>query len=89
MHHIDYLSGAKLSRTYDEQRYRTSFHGAGFEKRIIEREKEVFNEDEVPVIKEYLQNHPDKRNLGILLTFQTGLRVGELAALKSSDLVSV
>ena len=57
-----------------------------FERRIIEKEKEVFNEDEIPVITSYLRENPDLRNLGILLTFETGLRVGELAALRASDL---
>ena len=41
---------------------------------------------DIPVITSYLRENPDLRNLGILLTFETGLRVGELAALRASDL---
>ena len=57
-----------------------------FRQRIIEKEKEVFMEDEIPVVLDYLRKHPDIYNLGILLVFQTGLRVGELSALKASDI---
>lgn len=57
-----------------------------FRKRLIEREKEVFMEDEIPIVIQYLKSNPDIYNLGILLAFQTGLRVGELSSLKPSDL---
>lgn len=57
-----------------------------FQRRVIEKEKEVFMEDEIPLVTGYLKQHPDIYNLGILLTFQTGLRVGELSALKPEDL---
>ena len=57
-----------------------------FQKKVIEREKEVFMEDELPVIIKYLKEHPDIYNLGILLVFETGMRVGELAALSPNDI---
>lgn len=57
-----------------------------FQKRIIDKQKEVFMEDEIPLVLSYLRNNPDIYNLGILLAFQTGLRVGELSSLKASDI---
>lgn len=48
-------------------------------------EDEVFSEEETEKITLYLTEHQDLRNLGILLMFKTGLRVGELAALKKED----
>lgn len=57
-----------------------------FKRKIIDKEKEVFMQDEIPIIINYLKSNPDIYNLGILLTFQTGLRVGELSTLKKEDL---
>lgn len=57
-----------------------------FRKKVIEREKEIFMEDEMPVIIKYLKEHSDIYNLGILLVFETGMRVGELAALSPEDI---
>lgn len=56
-----------------------------FRKNIKDPENEVFSEDEVPIIVDYLKNNMTIWNLGILLALQTGLRVGELSALKLSD----
>ena len=56
-----------------------------FKKKIIDKEKEVFMEDEIPLVINYLRENPSLFNYGILFTFQTGLRVGELSALKPSD----
>ena len=49
-------------------------------------EEEVFNEDEIPKIITWLKDRPTPGNLGLVLAFQTGLRTGELAALKASDI---
>ena len=49
-------------------------------------EQEVFTEKEYPGTIEYLMEHLDSKNLGILLMFLTGIRVGELAALTHEDL---
>ena len=57
-----------------------------FQKKIIDKQKEVFMEDEIPIMLNYLRDNPDIYNLGILLAFQTGLRVGELSSLKASDI---
>lgn len=50
-----------------------------------DKHDEVFLEDEVPLIYNYVQENPTIWNLGVLLTFVTGMRVGELAALKRED----
>lgn len=57
-----------------------------FKRRIIDKQKEVFMENEIPLVISRLKQKPDIYNLGILLTFQTGLRVGELSTLKPKDL---
>lgn len=53
-----------------------------FKRTIKEDHEEVFDEDETPAVIDYLVNHLDKWNIGILLMFVTGIRVGELVALK-------
>ncbi len=47
---------------------------------------EVFSESETEKIISYLKNNLDIQNLGLLLLFVTGMRVGELASLKHSDI---
>lgn len=48
-------------------------------------EEEVFLKNELSKISNYIQDNPDLINLGILLMFKTGLRIGELSALKKED----
>lgn len=57
-----------------------------FRKNIKSEDEEVFNEKELPIILDYLNHNLDIINLGILLVFKTGLRIGELAALKKCDI---
>ena len=57
-----------------------------FNRIVIDKEKEVFMEDEIKMVTDYLRDHPTLYNLGILLAFETGLRVGELSALKFTDI---
>ena len=45
----------------------------------------MFDENELPIVLDYLENELDLKNLGILLMFLTGIRVGELVTLKHSD----
>lgn len=47
--------------------------------------EEVFSDDEMKKILEYLVQNQDIWNLGILLIFVSGMRVGELVALKPGD----
>jgi len=53
-----------------------------FRKVIKEDYEEVFSEDEMPIMVDYLKENLDAKNIGILLMFATGIRVGELVALK-------
>lgn len=50
--------------------------------------KQCFNELEVPIILDYLTKSNNMKDLGLLLLFRTGLRVGELAALETTDIES-
>lgn len=56
-----------------------------FCKTIKEDYEEVFDEEEMPKIMEYLLVHLDTANIAILLMFLTGARVGEIVSLKHSD----
>lgn len=53
---------------------------------VKKREKEIFEEDELPTISSHIQEHQDIWGLACLLSFQTGLRVGELSTLKKGDI---
>lgn len=57
-----------------------------FEKRICCKDREIFSEDEIPIIVNYLKHHIDIWNMGLLLQFQTGMRIGEISALKPYDI---
>ena len=56
-----------------------------FKREVIDEEKEVFFDDEVEKIMSYIKKNQDIRNIGIALMFVTGIRVGELVALKHED----
>ena len=58
-----------------------------FTKKIIDKESEIFNEKEIHLVKSYLHKRGTIRDLGVLLAFETGLRVGELSSLKKTDLL--
>ena len=58
-----------------------------FKPKIIDDKKEIFFDDEFNEILHYCYNHRDDvRCLGIALMFVSGLRVGEVVALKHSDI---
>ena len=57
-----------------------------FKIKVVDEEDEVFFDDEVDKIMDYIRDNPDCRNLGIALMFVTGIRVGELVALKHEDI---
>lgn len=57
-----------------------------FSKQYKPKELEVFSEDEIPLVTNYLKDHPDIWNLALLLQFETGMRIGELTALKHVDI---
>lgn len=57
-----------------------------FKKNFKDKKKEVFMEDEIPLITGYLKENPDMWNLALLLQFETGARIGEIATLKKADI---
>lgn len=59
-----------------------------FEKKITDKQNEVFTEDEIPILTNYLKHNIDIWNMGLLLQLQTGMRIGELSALKPEDIHS-
>ena len=48
-------------------------------------EEQIFNEKEETEIKQYVFNHSDMLGLGVVLGFVTGMRIGEVSALRWSD----
>lgn len=57
-----------------------------FQRIYKEEFEEVFDEDETQELVSYLVDNPDARNDAILLMFITGMRIGEVVALKHSDI---
>ena len=57
-----------------------------FAKKPVNVAEKIFREDERPIVVDYIRNNPSIWNMAVLLMFQTGLRVGELAALKFTDI---
>lgn len=56
-----------------------------FRKVVKRPEEEVYNLDEKETMEKYLMSNLDIINLGLLLIFKTGLRIGELSTLKVED----
>lgn len=56
-----------------------------FERRVVLDEEQVFSREEETLIKKYVAYNEDMLGLGVILAFETGLRVGEVAALRWSD----
>jgi len=56
-----------------------------FRRKTILDEEQVFTKEEENKIKQYIKANPDMMGLGVALAFCTGLRVGEVSALKWSD----
>jgi integrase len=49
-------------------------------------EELIFTEDELPKVLEKLYDNLDTLNLGLLLLFKSGIRIGELAALRPDNI---
>lgn len=57
-----------------------------FQHKVRKSEEEVFTDEEVMKITEYVRaKKPSITELGVLLSFETGMRIGELAALQWCD----
>lgn len=57
-----------------------------FQHNVKDKKEQVFTEEEVDKIEEFLEKEHNLIDYGVLLAFQIGVRVGELAALKYSDI---
>lgn len=57
-----------------------------YSEKIKSKEEQIFMENEIPLVVNYLKNHVDIWNMGLLLQFQTGMRIGEISALKPEDI---
>ena len=56
-----------------------------FRRNVVDPKSQVFSESEIPLLIGWLDKHPSVSNYGVILALQTGLRTGELSALKFSD----
>lgn len=77
-------------KKYTDLSISTFFQDLDLSKRMFRRVKvdpksQVFQESEIPKLIEWLNHNPRVSNFGIILALQTGVRTGELAALKFSD----
>lgn len=57
-----------------------------FTQNPVDKRTQVFSDEETDIIINYLKEHNSHVHEGILLCFQTGIRVGELVALKYTDI---
>lgn len=76
---------------YTELSISSFFSDLGLSKKVFAKvkkrdEDEVFSNDETERLIQYFKDNPTIIHYGLLLTFQCGLREGELAALRFSDL---
>lgn len=74
-----------ISWNYDYMLTNIEVSKRDFRKVIKEDCQEVYSEEETKEVIEYLVGHQDQTNLGLLLIFVTGVRVGELSTLKIED----
>lgn len=81
-----FLKRAKKRKLIDwsveEAFYELDVSDCDFKKTIKEDYEEVFDEEEMQKVMKYLKENEDSKNIGIMLMFVTGIRVGELVALK-------
>ena len=71
-----------ISWNIEEELYDLDVSEVDFKKVIKEDYQEVFSEEEMPIVINYLIDNLDTKNIGILLMFVTGIRIGELVTLK-------
>lgn len=57
-----------------------------FKKNRKKDSEQVFNDDEVVKLKKYLIDNPSMFNYGLLLLFDSGMRIGELVALRPENI---
>ena len=57
-----------------------------FKKKKKKDSEQVFNDDEIKKLAKYFMDHPSIYNYGLLLLFDSGLRIGELVALRPENI---
>ncbi len=75
---IDYLFKQNIIKSFDLT-YK-------IQKNIKPKSLKTFTDYEVIMIRDYLKNSKDPRDLGILIAMYSGLRIGEICALKWNDI---
>lgn len=75
-------SGISISNFFGDLQLPTRI----FERKVKDNETETFTEEEICRILNYCSENPNIRNYGIGLSFVTGTRIGELAALRHEDI---
>lgn len=75
-----------ISWNYDYMLTNIEVSNRDFKKVIKEDCEEVYSEEETELVIKYLTDNQDQTNLGLLLIFVTGIRVGELSTLKCQDI---
>lgn len=58
-----------------------------FQKKKKKDSEQVFNSDEMKKLSKYLMDNPSIHNYGLLLLFDSGLRIGELVALRPENII--
>ncbi len=58
-----------------------------FRHKVMNKEEQVFSEDELKIIVPYLKQNPTLHDLCILLAFYTGIRIGEAVTIARDDVI--
>lgn len=75
-----------ISWNIEEALYDLDVSDSDFKKVIREDYQEVFDEDEMPIVLNFLIENIDRRNMAIILMFVTGMRIGEVVSLRNENL---
>lgn len=76
----------RILRYAADQGYRTSYDGKSIVIKQRSKEMRVLSHSEQKLLCDYLYDHLNERNAGILVCLFTGMRIGEICALKWKDI---
>jgi integrase len=74
-----------LSITYVIGDYRPRTNVLKSNKKVKSHEEEIFTNEEYAKVHAELNKNPDVKNMGLMIMYDSGLRIGELSALKKTD----